>query len=235
MEIYKLIWDDYCSWYLEMIKPGYGDPVDGKTIAQAIEHFENLIKVLHPFMPFLTEELWHRIEERDADSALIVSQWPVIEYKANDEILNDFKRVEKEIAGIRTFRKQNNIPQKESLKLFVKTHEESSSHFDPIVAKLNNLESIEKTDDKVEGAYSFVVGSNEYFIPLEGAVDVEEQKEKIKEEIDYMKGFLKKVEKKLSNERFVENAPEKVVEMERQKQYDAESKIKVLEEQLAGL
>lgn len=235
MGIYKLIWDDYCSWYLEMIKPGYGDPIDGKTIAQAIEHFENLIKVLHPFMPFLTEELWHRIEERDADSALIVSQWPVIEYKANDKILNDFKRVEKVIAGIRTFRKQNNIPQKESLKLFVKTHEESSSHFDPIVAKLNNLESIEKTDEKVEGAYSFVVGSNEYFIPLEGAVDVEEQKEKIKSEIDYMKGFLKKVEKKLSNERFVQNAPEKVVEMERQKQHDAESKIKVLEEQLAGL
>jgi valyl-tRNA synthetase len=235
MGIYKLIWDDYCSWYLEMIKPGYGDPVDEKTIAQAIEHFENLIKVLHPFMPFLTEELWHRIEERDADSALIVSQWPNIEYKANEEILTDFKRVEKVIAGIRTFRKQNNIPQKESLKLFVKTHEESSSHFDPIVAKLNNLESIEKTDDKIEGAYSFVEGSNEYFIPLEGAVDVEEQKEKIKEEIDYMKGFLKKVEKKLSNERFVQNAPEKVVEMERQKQHDAESKIKVLEEQLAGL
>jgi valyl-tRNA synthetase len=235
MGIYKLIWDDYCSWYLEMIKPGYGDPVDEKTIAQAIEHFENLIKVLHPFMPFLTEELWHRIEERDADSALIVSQWPNIEYKANEEILTHFKRVEKVIAGIRTFRKQNNIPQKESLKLFVKTHEESSSHFDPIVAKLNNLESIEKTDDKIEGAYSFVEGSNEYFIPLEGAVDVEEQKEKIKEEIDYMKGFLKKVEKKLSNERFVQNAPEKVVEMERQKQHDAESKIKVLEEQLAGL
>ncbi|MDR9398507.1 valine--tRNA ligase [Salibacter sp.] len=235
MGIYKLIWDDYCSWFLEMIKPGYGDPVDEKTIAQAIEHFENLIKVLHPFMPFLTEELWHRIEERDADSALIVSQWPNIEYKANEEILTDFKRVEKVIAGIRTFRKQNNIPQKESLKLFVKTHEESSSHFDPIVAKLNNLESIEKTDDKIEGAYSFVEGSNEYFIPLEGAVDVEEQKEKIKEEIDYMKGFLKKVEKKLSNERFVQNAPEKVVEMERQKQHDAESKIKVLEEQLAGL
>lgn len=235
MGIYKLIWDDYCSWYLEMIKPGYGDPVDEKTIAQAIEHFENLIKVLHPFMPFLTEELWHRIEERDADSALIVSQWPNIEYKANEKILNEFKRVEKVIAGIRTFRKQNNIPQKESLKLFVKTHEESSSHFNPIVAKLNNLESIEKTDGKIEGAYSFVEGSNEYFIPLEGAVDVEEQKEKIKEEIDYMKGFLKKVEKKLSNERFVQNAPEKVVEMERQKQHDAESKIKVLEEQLAGL
>ncbi|MDC6406830.1 MULTISPECIES: valine--tRNA ligase [Maribacter] len=234
MAIYKLVWDDYSSWLLEIIKPAYQQPIDKKTFEAVIQIFEQNLKLLHPFMPFLTEEVWQHISERDPSQALIISKWPEA-YTADEDLIGQFDFVTEVVAGIRTIRKEKNIPMKESLELSVLNEENLVQDWDSVIGKLTNLSSISYVDKTVDGALSFRVKSNEYFIPISGAIDVEAEKAKIEDELKYIKGFLTSVQKKLSNERFVNNAPEQVIEMERKKQADAEAKIETLEKSLASL
>lgn len=234
MAIYKLVWDDFCSWFLEMIKPGYQHPIDSATFAKAIELLESNLKLLHPFAPFLTEEIWQHIAERSAEEALIVATWP--EIKAYDEqLLADFDFATEVIAGIRTIRKDKNIPFKDAIELKGINTENSSTTYDSIIAKLGNVTAVEYVSEKVSGALTFRVKSNEYFVPVTGNVNIDEEIAKIEQELTYNRGFLKSVQAKLSNEKFVNSAPEKVVAIERQKEADALSKIAMLEESLAAL
>ncbi|OQD41614.1 valine--tRNA ligase [Croceivirga radicis] len=234
MAIYKLIWDDYSSWLLEIVKPAYQQPIDQKTFDEVLGILEDNLKLLHPFMPFLTEEVWQHIAERDAKEALCVAAWPTKE-TFDTNIVEEFAFATEVIAGIRTIRKDKNIPNKEVLELSILNQSGTSESMNAIIQKLGNIESIATVDASVEGALTFRVKSNEYFIPISGAIDVEAEKEKIQQELEYTKGFLKSVQKKLSNERFVNNAPEKVVEIERKKAADAEAKIETLEKSLANL
>ncbi|WP_036383046.1 valine--tRNA ligase [Muricauda sp. MAR_2010_75] len=234
MSIYKLVWDDFCSWLLEIVKPAYQQPIDQTTFDAVIQLFEENLKLLHPFMPFLTEEVWQHITERTPENALIVSNWPKAG-QANKSLISDFDFAAEVISGVRTIRKEKNIPQKETLKLFMLNAEKVGSQMDAIITKLANLSKLETVDSSLDGALSFRVKSNEYFIPISGAIDVEEEIQKITEELKYTKGFLKSVQKKLSNERFVNNAPEQVVKMERKKAADAVAKIETLEKSLASL
>ncbi len=234
MGIYKLVWDDFCSWLLEMIKPAYQQPIDSITFEKAIAMLENNLKLLHPFMPFLTEEIWQHIALRTPEQALIVSEWP--KAKAFDEkLIADFDFAMEVISGIRTIRKDKNIPFKDSIDLKVVNKEEVSSHFDTVIMKLGNVASLDYVSDKVEGALSYRVKSNEYFIPITGNIDVASEIAKLTEELNYTKGFLQSVQSKLSNEKFVNGAPEKVLEMERKKESDALAKIATLEQSIAGL
>ena len=234
MAIYKLVWDDYSSSLLEIIKPAYQQPIDQTTFDQIIGILEANLKLLHPFMPFLTEEVWQHIAERSPDQALIVAEWPK-KAKVNTELISGFDFAEGVISGIRTIRKEKNIPMKEALEVSVINEEKNAKDWDAVIQKLTNVSEISYTNDKVDGALSFRVKSNEYFIPISGAIDVEAEIAKIQEELKYTKGFLQSVQKKLSNERFVNNAPEKVIEIERKKQADAEAKIETLEKSLASL
>ena len=234
MGIYKLVWDDFCSWFLEMIKPAYQQPIDSVTLAKAIEMLENNMKLLHPFMPFLTEEIWQLLEERTADEALIVSTWPEIK-PFNTQLITDFENTIEVISGIRTIRKDKNIPFKDTIELKIVNNEKASTYFDSVVTKLGNINSLDYVSEKVDGALSFRVKSNEYFIPITGNIDVAAEIEKITTELIYTQGFLKSVQSKLSNEKFVNGAPEKVFANERQKEADALAKITTLEQSLAGL
>jgi len=234
MSIYRLIWDSYCSWYLEIVKPAYQQPIDKKTYNSSIRLLENLMTVLHPFMPFLTEEVWHSIKERDAKDCVMVNDYPKTG-SVNTELLNDFDTMTEVMVEIRTFRKKQNLAQKIPINLSMKLNEQHNEQLNAIIQKLGNIEALNTVSEKVEGAFSFIIKSNEFYIPLAGTVDVEEQKKKLEEELKYTKGFLNSVAKKLSNERFVNNAPESVVASEQKKQADAEQKIRVIEEQLAGL
>jgi len=234
MAIYKLVWDDFCSWFLEMIKPAYQQPIDKVTFDKAIEMLENNLKLLHPFMPFLTEEIWQHITERTPEQALIVSEWP--KAKAYDEkLISDFDFTIEVISGIRTIRKDKNIPFKDTLELRLVNNENASTYFDSVISKLGNITLLKYVSEKVDGALSYRVKSNEYFIPIIGNINVEAEIEKLTEELIYTKGFLKSVEAKLSNEKFVAGAPEKVLEMERKKQADSLAKIATIEQSIAGL
>ncbi|WP_298794719.1 valine--tRNA ligase [uncultured Allomuricauda sp.] len=234
MAIYKLVWDDFCSWLLEIVKPAYQKPIDKATYDAVIHLFEQNLKILHPFMPFLSEEVWQHIAERTPEQALIVSKWPKQE-KVNSSIITDFDFASEVISGIRTIRKEKNIPQKEALELSVLNSEKVDGQMDVIVTKLTNLSKINVVNSTLEGALSFRVKSNEYFIPMSGAIDIEAEIKKITEELNYTRGFLQSVQKKLSNERFVNNAPEQVVAIEKKKAADAEAKIETLEKSLASL
>ncbi len=234
MAIYKLVWDDFCSWFLEMIKPGYQQPIDRTTFNSAIEMLENNLKLLHPFMPFLTEEIWHHITERSTEEALIISEWPKIK-QADERLIAGFDVAAEVIAGIRTIRKEKNIPQKDAIELKVVNNESISDEYDSVIIKLGNISSLEYTAEKINGALTFRVRSNEYFVPVTGAVNVEEEIAKLTEELNYNRGFLKSVQAKLSNEKFVGSAPEKVVAMERQKEADALAKIATIEQSLESL
>ncbi len=234
MRIYKLLWDDFSSWYLEMIKPAYGQAIDKATYDATIAFFENNMKILHPFMPFLTEEIWQFIAPRTKEEALIVATYP--KAKAIDtNIINEFDFASEVIAGIRTIRKDKNISFKDTIPLFVINKEGASTAFDAIIKKMGNLSEINYVTESVAGAMSFRVGSNDYFIPMLGAVNVAEELEKLQEELKYQEGFLNSVLKKLSNERFVNNAPEKVITIERKKQADAEAKIETIKQSIAAL
>jgi valyl-tRNA synthetase len=234
MAIYKLVWDDFCSWFLEMIKPAYQKPIDSDTFAKAIEMMENNMKLLHPFMPFLTEEIWSLIKDRSPEKALIISTWP--EVKSYDaKLISDFENTMEIISGIRTIRKEKNIPFKDSIEFKAINNEQSSAYFDSVITKLGNISQMEYISEKITGALSFRVKSNEYFIPVTGAVNIEEEIAKLTEELNYTKGFLRSVQGKLSNEKFVGGAPEKVLEMERKKESDALSKIATIEQSIAGL
>jgi valyl-tRNA synthetase len=234
MAIYKLVWDDYSSWLLEIIKPAYQQPIDKMSFDRVIHLFEQNLKLLHPFMPFLTEEVWQHISERSPEEALVIAKWPT-QGTADESLLAQFEFVAEVIAGIRTIRKEKNIPMKESLKLSVLNTEGVSKDWDVIISKLNNISAIDYIDAPLEGALTFRVRSNEYFVPMDGAIDIQAEILKIKEELKYTKGFLMSVQKKLSNERFVNNAPEQVIAIERKKHADAEAKIDTLEKSLASL
>ncbi|AOW20022.1 valine--tRNA ligase [Urechidicola croceus] len=234
LSIYKLLWDDYSSWFLEMIKPGYQQPIDAKTYAETIEIFENNLKVLHPFMPFLTEEIWHYIAERTPEEALIIAEYPKYE-TIDEQLIKDFDAVQEVVSNIRNIRKEKNISFKDEIELSVVENETINKDFDVVIEKLVNSTSINYVADAVDGALSFRVKSNEYFIPMSGAINVEEEIEKLSEELKYTEGFLKSVQKKLSNERFVNNAPEQVIANERKKESDALAKIETIKASLDSL
>ncbi|MCW0479317.1 valine--tRNA ligase [Riemerella anatipestifer] len=229
--IYKLIWDDFCSWYLEAIKPNYGEGISKEVYDKTIVYFEELMKLLHPFMPFLTEELWQNITSRNTDEALIIAQQKeASEFDVN--IINQFDIAKEWISGVRNYRQSKGISPKETVELYTNATENNN---EALIKKLANVSDIyfnEKTD---KPSFSFLVGSTELSIPLSETLDLEEEKKKTEEELSYLKGFLASVEKKLSNEKFVGGAPEKVVEMERKKQKDAQDKIALLEEKLKTL
>ena len=234
MVTYKLIWDDFCSWFLEMVKPGYQQPIDQQTFDSVIAIFEQNLKILHPFVPFISEEIWQTITTRDKDSALIVSDWPKVS-DFDQEIIQQFEKASQVIAGIRSIRREKNISFKDALPLYIINSSELKNTFDPLIQKMGNVERIEYVKEAVPGALSYRVAANEYFIPVQGAVDIEEEVKKLTEELKYTQGFLQSVQKKLQNERFVNNAPEKVITMERKKEKDAASKIATLEASLKNL
>jgi valyl-tRNA synthetase len=234
MVTYKLIWDDFCSWFLEIVKPAYQQPVDRVTYERAISFFEELMKVVHPFTPFITEEIWHLLRERQEGDDIIIAPMP--NSNGHDKkILEAFERAEKVILGIRNIRQEKNIPNKDCIDLVVKKGDHPECIFYPVISKLGNLNSIKEVAEKPENVMSFIVGAQEFYIPFSADIDVEAEVAKLQEELDYTEGFLKSVLKKLSNERFVKGAPEAVVAKEKKKQADAEDRIKVLKEQLAQL
>ncbi|MGB0837028.1 MAG: valine--tRNA ligase [Flavobacteriaceae bacterium] len=233
MSIYKLIWDDFSSWLLESVKPKFGEGIPREVYEEVIGFFENNLKVLHPFMPFLTEEIWQHIESRDVDQALIIAEYPKLS-TVDQKVLDQMENTKAVISDIRTIRKEKQISFKEALEL--KFIDDSKNSFNTgIVEKLCNVSSIEAVDNSVAGALSFRVKSLEFFVPMGDKIDVAAELEKLEEELKYTQGFLKSVEKKLSNERFVNNAPPKVIEMERKKQADAEDKIATLKASIEGL
>ena len=234
MAIYKLVWDDFCSWFLEMIKPAYQQPIDAVTFAKAIEMLEANLKLLHPFMPFLTEEIWQHIATRTSDEALIIAQYPIMK-SFDKKIIEDFEFASEVISGIRTIRKDKNIPFKDAVELRVLNNENTTTNFDSVISKLGNITSLEYISDKIDGALTYRVKSNEYFIPITGNIDVEAEIAKLTEELNYTKGFLKSVQAKLSNEKFVAGAPANVIENERKKEADALAKIATIEQSLSGL
>jgi len=232
MGSYKLAWDEFCSWYLEMIKPEYQKPIDPITIKQAIGHFENILRILHPFMPFVTEEIWHLLKEREENSFIMMDVWPEIQESTFD--LEAFDHMKEVVSQIRVIRTKRNIPNKTEIDLQIIEGSKHNGQFDPTIKKLCNLGEVEYVDQKPEGAISFLVNVNEYYIPLEENVDVEAEKKKLEEEINYLKGFLNAVDKKLSNKKFVDNAPDKVVGIEKKKKADAEAKLQLLQDQIAS-
>ncbi|SDR96008.1 valyl-tRNA synthetase [Formosa sp. Hel1_31_208] len=234
MATYKLIWDDFASWLLEIVKPAYQQPVDEQTLKSVIAHLENILKILHPFMPFLTEEIWQCIAERSPDEALIIAKWPETA-EINEELIAEFDFASEVISGIRNIRKQKNIAFKDAIGFSVINSENVGATFDEVIIKLGHLDSFNYVSDSVEGALTFRVKSNEYFIPMEGSIDVESEIKKLTDELSYTEGFLKSVQKKLSNERFVAGAPEQVVASEKKKEADAMAKIETLKTSLASL
>mgnify|MGYP002577370016 FL=1 len=232
MMIYKLFWDEFSSWYLEMIKPGYQLPIDKATYDATLGFFDALLRLLHPFMPFITEELWQALEPRKEGESLMVALMPEVA-PVDNAYLDAFEVVKEIVSGVRTIRLQKNIPNKDTLALQVLG--DHNDVFNPVIAKMCNLSEITKTDDKAAGAVSFLVRTTEYAVPLGNMINVEEELAKLAEELKYQQGFLASVQKKLSNESFVSKAPAKVIEMERKKQADAESKIKSIEESIAAL
>ena len=234
MVIYKLIWDDFASWLLEIVKPGYEQPIDAITYQAILTAFENNLKILHPFMPFLTEEIWQYIEERTPEEALIVANYPSRK-DVNEKLIVDFDFTTNVVSGIRTIRKEKNISFKDSIEFSVLNNENTTSKFDSVITKLGNISSLTYVTEKVAGALTFRVKSNEYFIPVAGTINVDDEIKKLTEELNYTEGFLKSVQKKLSNERFVNNAPEQVVASEKNKEADALAKIETLKASLASL
>jgi len=233
MAVYKLVWDDFCSWYLEMIKPAYQQPMDKTTYERTLDFFEKLIKLLHPFIPFITEEVWHALRERKADETIMFELLPV-QASANLALIEKFSVAEDVITQIRSIRKEKNIPFKDPIVLFIKKNydEKPDTTFDCIVSKLCNLSDLVYTGDKVPDAISFIIRNTEFYIPLLEKIDKEAELAKLNEELAYTKGFLASVEKKLSNEKFVNGAPDEVVNGEKKKKQDAESRIAVIKTQI---
>ena len=234
MAIYKLVWDDFCSWYLEMIKPGYEQPIDRITLEKTKEFFEQLLKVMHPFTPFVSEELWHALNEREEGEDIVISAWPVVK-EIDQVVLTGFEKAEKIISQIRTVRKNNNIANKVKLEMYVRADSSTQTNFDAVITKMGNLSVFEYVTEKMQQANSFIVEGVEYFIPFGDSVDVAAEIKKMEEELNYTRGFLKSVQGKLSNERFVAGAPAQVLDLERKKEADALGKIQLLEEKLAAL
>jgi valyl-tRNA synthetase len=235
MTIYTTVRDEFSGWLLEIVKPAYQQPIDAKTHAEVVELFDQLLRLMHPFMPFITEEIWQLLSDRKEGESIMVSQMPGVK-KYDAGMLAAFENVKEAISGIRNIRKEKNIPNKDALELKVQKGDKGYEiSFDPVLEKLANLSAFDAVEEEVKGAASFRVKSTSFYVPLEGLIDPEEELKKLEEELKYTKGFLNAVMKKLGNERFVNNAPEAVVAKEKAKQADAESKIKVLKERIAGL
>lgn len=235
MTVYKLFWDEFSSWYLEMVKPAYGQPVDRASYDATLSFFENLLKMLHPFMPFITEELWQHIYDRKDGESIMREKLEINALTADDmKIIEDVESVKQIVAGVRTVRNQKNIPNKDALKLQT-VSENKFNAYDSIVLKMANLESIDVVAEKDSTAAAFMVGTLEYAVPLGDMIDVDVEIEKQEAQLKHLEGFLAGVMKKLSNERFVANAPEAVVALERKKQSDSEEKIAALKESIASL
>ncbi len=229
--IYKLVWDDFCAWYLEAVKPAFGQPVSQEVYDQTIAYFEELMKLLHPFMPFLSEELWQNITTRTADNALVITQ----QSKGGDfskDILDNFEFAKEIISGVRNYRQSKGISPREAAEIFT-----GAEHFEneDLVKKLANISDIHYAQKTDKPSFTFLIGSNEISIPLSDNLDLSEEKAKTEDEIKYLKGFLISVDKKLSNEKFVANAKPEIVESERKKQRDAQDKIALLEAKLKTL
>ncbi|WP_297676031.1 valine--tRNA ligase [uncultured Bacteroides sp.] len=233
MAVYKLFWDEFSSWYLEMIKPAFGQPISKQVYDTTIGFFDNLLHLLHPFMPFITEELWQHIVDRKEGESLMVSPLS-ISSQVDESVAQAFETVKEVISSIRSIRLQKNIAQKEALELQV-IGENPVAAFDAVIAKMCNLSAITPVEAKADGAASFMVGTTEYAVPLGNLIDVEAEIARMEAELKHKEGFLQGVMKKLSNEKFVNNAPAAVIEMERKKQADAESIIKSLKESIAAL
>ena len=233
MCIYKLIWDDFCSWLLELIKPGYQQPIDKLTFDSIINIFENNLRILHPFMPFISEEIWQNIRKRSVDNALIVSDWPKVE-NVDISIIKDFDFTSQVISSIRTIRKEKSISFKNSIELHVLNNENMNTNLDSLIIKLCNISKLVYTKNEVENSISFRVKSNNYYVPVNNNINIDEEIIKLKTELSYTEGFLNSVRKKLSNTRFVENAPEKVIQIEKDKEQDALSKIKAIKDSLSS-
>ena len=233
MVVYKLFWDEFSSWYLEMIKPAYGEPIDQTTYNKTLGFFDTLLKLLHPFMPFITEELWQHIYDRKEGES-IMTQTLQAAGSFDENIIAQFEAVKEVIGGIRTIRLQKNIAQKEALALEI-TGASPVATFHAVISKLCNLSAISNVESKSEGAAAFMVGTTEYAVPLGNLINVEEELKKLEADLKYQEGFLQSVLKKLSNEKFVSKAPANVIEMERKKQADAETKIAALKESIAAL
>lgn len=232
MTTYKLVWDDFCSWYLEIIKPGYQNPIDSLTFEKTINFFDNLMCLIHPFMPFISEEIWHHIKERKENESIMISDLPKIG-KIEQHLLNVFEMEKEVIIAVRNTRKTKNIPQKNVLDLFVKKNKQIPDHtFDSVIAKLCNIGQIRYIDEKPEGALSFIIKSTEFFIPHTSELDHDSEITKLQEELAYTKGFLFSVNKKLENQKFITSAPKDVVDKEKIKKADAESRITLLENQI---
>jgi valyl-tRNA synthetase len=234
MITYKLIWDDFCSWYLEIIKPGYEQPIDRLSKDLTISFFEKLLILAHPFAPFITEELWHLIGDDKKENDIIVASWPLAG-EVDDALLINFNQCEEVVSNIRNIRKQQNIANKVKLSLFVKGQGNKQLNFHSVIVKLGNLSTLEYMNESMKGAFSFVLEGKEFFIPFGDEIDTAAEKDKILVELAYIKGFLKSVQGKLSNERFVSSAPSSVVESEKKKEQDALSTIDILTKKLANL
>ena len=235
MATYKLLWENYSSWLLELIKPQYQQAVDRTTKTQVIALMENNLRILHPFMPFLSEDIWQQIKERSPEEALIVNHWPEVSPVDQSDLLAGFEWAKQVVSEVRTIRKEKQIAQKEVLDMFVMHPSNPLLYWTAGIEKLANLTPLQLTQSPIEGALSFRVDAYEYFIPIAGAIDVDAEIAKVTEELAYTKGFLTSVEKKLSNDRFVSNAPEAVIALEKKKQSDAIAKIETLEQSLVYL
>jgi valyl-tRNA synthetase len=229
--IYKLVWDDFCAWYLEAIKPNYGEGISKEVYDKTIAYFEELMRLLHPFMPFLTEELYHAISERSTEEALVIAQQKK-EESFNEENIKGFETTKELISGVRNYRQSKGISPREAVELFTNA---SSFDNEAVAKKLANVSEIHFADKTDKPSFTFLVGATEVSIPLSENLDLGEEKAKTEEELKYLKGFLVSVEKKLSNEKFVANAKPEIVENERKKQKDAQDKIAILEEKLKSL
>ena len=238
MTTYKLVWDDFCAWYLEAIKPDFIDgkaqPIDKATFDATIGFLESLLKIMHPWMPFITEEIWHLVKERDSKDCVIVAEWPKQLDSISKTILDDFEMAKELVTMVRNVRAQKQLSPKEKLEVIEKS-EATRSYFDSTIIKLANLSAFSYTKEKVEGAFSFQIKTTEFYIPLAQNLNKEDEIERLTKELEYNKGFLKSVQVKLSNEKFVANAKPEIIAAERKKESDALSKIKILEEQLSVL
>ena len=233
MQAYKLFWDDFSGWYLEIIKPAFGKPIDGETRRETLAIFGDLMKILHPFMPFITEEIWQRLAARPEGSSIMVEHMPLpAPYEAG--MLMRFDTVREIVSAVRAVRKEKNIPVRESLVLCASPGA-TGNEFDPVIIRMCNLSEIRVVEGKVEGAASFRIGTSEFFVPLSEGIDHEDEIRKLKEELVYQEGFLASVLKKLSNEKFVSNAPPKVLDTERKKEADSRARIATIKESLAHL
>jgi valyl-tRNA synthetase len=237
MTTYKLVWDDFCAWYLEMIKPAYQQPIDSETYHKTIAFFENILKILHPFMPFITEELWHDelFGERTEKDCCIVAQLPN-SGEIVPHLLSSTETVKQVVTQIRNIRNNKQISPKEALALSIRTSAGMDyKPYAPIITKLANISGLNMVNDKVTGAISFMVHTDEFFILLNENLDAVAECERLKKEKDYLEGFLRSVNSKLNNERFIANAKPEIIEIEQKKRADAETRIKLLEESLVSL